>query len=70
MNKKWILLFMTGLLALVTAACGSNSASPAPAQTTAASTDAAKAPEAASEEVTIKHKLGEAKLKKNPQTVV
>jgi iron complex transport system substrate-binding protein len=69
-NKKWIMLFMTGLLALVTAACGSNSASPAPAQTTAASTDAAKAPEAASEEVTIKHKLGEAKLKKNPQTVV
>lgn len=70
MNKKWIMLFMAGLLALVTAACGSNSATPAPAQTPAASTDAAKTPEASSEEVTIKHKLGEAKLKKNPQTVV
>ncbi|MED4751677.1 siderophore ABC transporter substrate-binding protein [Brevibacillus choshinensis] len=72
MNKKWMMVFMAVLLALVTAACGSNSATPAPAQTPAASTDATKAPEAAkeSEEVTIKHKLGEAKLKKNPQTVV
>jgi len=61
---------MAVLLAVVTAACGSNSA--APAQTQGASTDAAKAPEAAKEpeEVTIKHKLGEAKLKKNPKTVV
>lgn len=62
---------MAGLLALVTAACGSNSAAPAPTtQTAATSTDATKAPEAATEEVSIKHKLGEAKLKKNPQTVV
>lgn len=64
MNKKWIMLFMAVLLAVFTAACGSNSAAPA-------STDAAKAPETAkAEELTIKHKLGEAKLKKNPKTVV
>lgn len=73
MNKKLVMLFMAVLLAVFTAACGSNSAAPAPAnQTPAASTDGAKAPEAAKEpeEITIKHKLGEAKLKKNPQTVV
>ncbi|WP_289137990.1 siderophore ABC transporter substrate-binding protein [uncultured Brevibacillus sp.] len=73
MNKKLIMLFMAVLLAVFTAACGSNSAAPATQTSGAgASTDAAKAPEAAkeSEEITIKHKLGEAKLKKNPQTVV
>lgn len=73
MNKKFIMLFMAVLLAVFTAACGSNSAAPATQTSGAgASTDAAKAPEAAkeSEEITIKHKLGEAKLKKNPQTVV
>ncbi|MFP3388741.1 siderophore ABC transporter substrate-binding protein [Brevibacillus sp. SIMBA_040] len=74
MNKKFIMLFMAVLLAVFTAACGSNSAAPAATQTSGAgaSTDATKAPEAAkeSEEITIKHKLGEAKLKKNPQTVV
>ncbi|MGG1659031.1 siderophore ABC transporter substrate-binding protein [Brevibacillus sp. NRS-1366] len=71
MNKKVIMLFMAVLLAVFTAACGSNSVAPAN-QTPAASTDAAKTQEAAkeSEEITIKHKLGEAKLKKNPQTVV
>lgn len=70
-NKKVIMLFMAVLLAVFTAACGSNSVAPAN-QTPAASTDAAKTQEAAkeSEEITIKHKLGEAKLKKNPQTVV
>ncbi|WNC14736.1 siderophore ABC transporter substrate-binding protein [Brevibacillus brevis] len=66
MNKKWIMLFMAVLMAVFTAACGSNTA--APAQTPAASGDASNA--AASEELTIKHKLGEAKLKKNPKTVV
>ncbi|WP_103104842.1 siderophore ABC transporter substrate-binding protein [Brevibacillus reuszeri] len=73
MNKKFIMLFMAVLLAVFTAACGSNSAAPATQTSGAgASTDATKAPEAAkeSEEITIKHKLGEAKLKKNPQTVV
>lgn len=66
MNKKLLMLFMAVLLAVFTAACGSNSATPAPAQTPAASTEAPQG----SEEITIKHKLGEAKLKKNPQTVV
>lgn len=73
MNKKFIMLFMAVLLSVFTAACGSNSAAPATQTSGAgASTDATKAPEAAkeSEEITIKHKLGEAKLKKNPQTVV
>ncbi|OUQ85515.1 ABC transporter [Brevibacillus brevis] len=67
MNKKLLMLFIAVLLAVFTAACGSNNAAPA-----TSATDATKAPEAAqtSEEVTIKHKLGEAKLKKNPKTVV
>lgn len=70
MSKKLIVLFMAMLLSVFAAACGSNNA--ASPQTPAASPEAAKAPEAAqgSEEITIKHKLGEARLKKNPQKVV
>ncbi|RNB57159.1 siderophore ABC transporter substrate-binding protein [Brevibacillus gelatini] len=64
MNKKLLMLFMAVLLAVFTAACGSNSA--APSQTPEASNGAANE----SEEITVKHKLGEAKLKKNPQNVV
>ncbi|NRQ55254.1 siderophore ABC transporter substrate-binding protein [Brevibacillus sp. HD1.4A] len=66
MNKKILMLFMAVLLAVFTAACGSGSNSAAPSQTPEASNGAAKE----SEEITIKHKLGEAKLKKNPQNVV
>jgi iron complex transport system substrate-binding protein len=66
MNKKLLMLFMAVLLAVFTAACGSNTATPATEQTPAASSEAPQG----SEEITIKHKLGEAKLKKNPQTVV
>lgn len=67
MNKKLLMLFMAVLMAVFTAACGSNNAAPS-----TPATDATKAPEAVQtpEEITIKHKLGEAKLKKNPKTVV
>lgn len=75
MKKKWMMLFMAVLLSVFAAACGSaETAAPseqqAPADTTKteASQTSAAAPQA--EEVTIKHKLGEAKVKKNPQTVV
>lgn len=65
---------MTGLLAVFTAACGSATTAPAPANNSEAPATSANAttpaPAAESEEITIKHKLGEAKLKKNPQTVV
>lgn len=68
------MLLMTGLLAVFTAACGSATTAPAPANNSEAPATSANAttpaPAAESEEITIKHKLGEAKLKKNPQTVV
>ena len=60
MKKKLAMIFMMALLALAAVACGSNSANqsaPAPA---------AQEPE----ELTIKHQLGETKVKKNPQHVV
>ncbi|WP_280207448.1 siderophore ABC transporter substrate-binding protein [Brevibacillus sp. AY1] len=74
MKKKLSMLLMTGLLAVFTAACGSATTAPAPAKNSEAPATSANAttpaPAAENEEITIKHKLGEAKLKKNPQTVV
>lgn len=71
MNKKLLMFVLTVVMAVVTAACGSASngtQAPAaktetPKETSASGTAAEPA------ELTIKHKLGEAKLKKNPQKV-
>ncbi|GAA4708239.1 siderophore ABC transporter substrate-binding protein [Brevibacillus fulvus] len=67
MKKKLLSILFTGLLAVFTAACGTNSAAPAPAANATAATAAAQPGE---EELTIKHQLGETKVKKNPQKVV
>ncbi|GAA4702474.1 siderophore ABC transporter substrate-binding protein [Brevibacillus fulvus] len=62
--KKWLLLLFTAMLAIFTAACGSNGSAPA------AATAETQTTQASTEEVTIKHQLGETKVKKNPQKVV
>ncbi|MCP1356187.1 siderophore ABC transporter substrate-binding protein [Aneurinibacillus migulanus] len=61
MKKKLWMVVMIAILAIAAVACSSNS-----------SKESAAAPKAAkeSEELTIKHKLGETKVKKNPQKVV
>jgi iron complex transport system substrate-binding protein len=61
MKKKLAMMFLVVILAIVTAACnptGSKESSGAPAEVKE------------SEEITVKHKLGETKVKKNPQKVV
>ncbi|UFJ40320.1 siderophore ABC transporter substrate-binding protein [Brevibacillus humidisoli] len=77
MKQRWSLILMMLVLALVAAACSTTSSS-APVgseggQTTAASTSGGSdstGAAAGSEELTIKHQLGETKVKKNPQKVV
>ncbi|MCI1693176.1 siderophore ABC transporter substrate-binding protein [Aneurinibacillus aneurinilyticus] len=61
MKKKLWMVVMIAILAIAAVACSSNS-----------SKDSAGAPKAEkeSEELTIKHQLGETKVKKNPQKVV
>ena len=71
MNKKLMMLFMAVMLSIVVAACGSETAAPTEQSSTeGASTEQTNAAATEAEEVTIKHKLGEATVKKNPQTVV
>lgn len=72
MKKKMTMLLMTGLLAVFAAACGSanTATNPAPAANTNTEAPQTNAAAPAAEELTIKHKLGEAKIKKNPQNVV
>ncbi|MBM7108973.1 putative ABC transporter solute-binding protein YclQ precursor [Brevibacillus laterosporus] len=65
MLKKLAMVFATFMLALVTAACGSNNATD---KTSGAQPEAAK--QAAPAEITVKHELGETVVKKNPQKVV
>ncbi|WP_421617357.1 siderophore ABC transporter substrate-binding protein [Brevibacillus sp. TJ4] len=72
MNKKWMMLLMAAMLSILVAACGSAETA-APNTQAASETPAAEGTDAntaAEEEVTIKHQLGEATVKKNPQTVV
>lgn len=78
MMKKILVLIMTTMIALFAAACGAGSgagtetktaaASPQ-AAATAAATTAATATPAAPTEITVKHKLGETKVKTNPKKV-
>ncbi len=65
MLKKLAMVFATFMLALVTAACGSNNATD---KTSGAQPEAAK--QAAPVEITVKHELGETVVKKNPQKVI
>lgn len=74
MNKKWMMLLMAAMLSILVAACGSAETA-APNTQAASETPAAEGTDANTaaeeeEEVTIKHQLGEATVKKNPQTVV
>ncbi len=59
--KRLSMLFMMLILALITAACGGQSTAPE---------QAAPATAAEETEMTIKHRLGETKVKKNPEKVV
>ncbi|WP_212979213.1 siderophore ABC transporter substrate-binding protein [Paenibacillus azoreducens] len=61
------MLIISAMLVFVLAACGNNKNAETPMKESEA--NAATAP-ADSEELTVKHKLGEAKVKKNPQKVV
>jgi iron complex transport system substrate-binding protein len=66
MQKKWIGLIMALVLVMITAACGAGNT---PANTQAAGGDAKNAAQAPVE-LTIKHQLGETKVKQNPKNVV
>ncbi|WP_409344878.1 siderophore ABC transporter substrate-binding protein [Paenibacillus sp. MBLB4367] len=73
MKKKLMLPVLTLIVALATSACGAgksetpaSNAAGSPSPSAAAST----APSQAPAEVTIKHKLGETKVKTNPKNVV
>ncbi|OCA91714.1 siderophore ABC transporter substrate-binding protein [Pseudobacillus wudalianchiensis] len=62
MWKKLSLLMITALLAIVMAACGSN--------VEKEESKTSSEPKKEAEEVTVKHDLGETKVKKNPEKVV
>ncbi|TCN27766.1 siderophore ABC transporter substrate-binding protein [Mesobacillus foraminis] len=57
--RKFALIFLISIVAIIAAACGSNS------ESTSGSEKETKA-----EEITVKHQLGETKVKKNPENVV
>lgn len=63
MSKKLVVIFLSIIMAIVVAACGTTGSG------TSENSSAAEAPKV-SEELTIKHPLGETKVKKNPQKVV
>ncbi|WP_201305449.1 siderophore ABC transporter substrate-binding protein [Paenibacillus puerhi] len=67
--KKFSTVLMTTVLALALAACGSAPATNSSNGGSAGGTEA-QAPAKTDEVLTIKHQLGEAKVKKNPQKVV
>ncbi|EKN66214.1 siderophore ABC transporter substrate-binding protein [Schinkia azotoformans] len=67
--KKLALLFLVFVLTIVTAACGTGSSSQ-PAGQTENNTTANNATEPGATELTIKHKLGETPVTKNPEKVV
>ncbi|ALS21394.1 MULTISPECIES: siderophore ABC transporter substrate-binding protein [Paenibacillus] len=71
MSKKLSLIFLTVLLAVVFTACGTTGGgtTDTAANLSNGSSDGAPAPKV-DEELTIKHQLGETKVKKNPQKVV
>lgn len=66
MTKKLSVILMSLLVAILAAACGSNNSGQPGGESTAAGSGAV----AQSEELTVKHELGETTVKKNPQKVV
>lgn len=66
-KRNMLMLILSAMLVLVLAACGNNNKT---AETPVKESEANAASATESEELTIKHKLGEAKVKKNPQKVV
>lgn len=71
MKKNILMILMTAMLVIVLSACGSNNKASNNADK-ATTTDTTTTTDAAEDnvELTIKHKLGEATLKKNPKKVV
>ncbi|GAB6926080.1 petrobactin ABC transporter substrate-binding protein YclQ [Paenibacillus sp. JCM 10914] len=65
--KKWLTLFMVAMFTIVLAACGQDDNS---AGADGDTTGAGDTPPAATEELTIKHQLGETVVPKNPASVV
>lgn len=73
MRNRFAFVFALILLAMISVACGGGNATnntAQPAATNEPSAPVTSTPEPAETELTIKHKLGEAKVKKNPQKVV
>jgi iron complex transport system substrate-binding protein len=66
MQKKWVGFMMALVLVMIMAACGAGNTPAANTQAAGAEQSATQAPE----ELTIKHQLGETKVKKNPKNVV
>ncbi|GAB2697402.1 siderophore ABC transporter substrate-binding protein [Paenibacillus thermoaerophilus] len=71
MKRKWSLTALVVSMSLFAAACGGGSDSTGgSAASSSPSASAASSPSAAPQELTIKHQLGEAKVKVNPQKVL
>lgn len=71
--KKTLLLFIIAVFAAIAVACGSDSGKDEktePATTEEKSSGDAQKEESKNEEVTVKHQLGETKVKKNPEKVI
>lgn len=70
-TRNMFMLILSAMLVFVLAACGNNNkTAETPVTETSANAAGGSSDASASEELTIKHKLGEAKVKKNPQKVV
>ncbi|MBT2286776.1 siderophore ABC transporter substrate-binding protein [Paenibacillus polymyxa] len=69
MKKGWLFTLFV-VLSVVLAACGGNKAADNTGTSSGTGSEAAAPADQASEEVVIKHKLGETTVKKNPEKVV
>ncbi|MEO2207671.1 siderophore ABC transporter substrate-binding protein [Paenibacillus pabuli] len=69
MKKGWLFTLLV-VLSVVLAACGGNRTAENTGASTGTGTEANAGAEQSSEEIVIKHKLGETTVKKNPQNVV
>lgn len=69
MKKGWLFTLLV-VLSVVLAACGGDKAAENTGASTGTGSEANAGAEQSNEEIVIKHKLGETKVKKNPQNVV
>ncbi|MFS0872342.1 siderophore ABC transporter substrate-binding protein [Paenibacillus xylanilyticus] len=69
MKKGWLLTLLV-VLSVVLAACGGTKTAENTGESTGTGSEANAAAEQSSEEIVIKHQLGETTVKKNPQKVV